>query len=99
MISALQKDNFFMGEESNNYSGEPSFGGSSYVGLFLSTHPYHLIKFNCSRRTRTRIHLFIVILFINKIYLLHTKQDTYMHLMTVTISYMDVSERLFLTPN
>jgi hypothetical protein len=49
MISALQKDNFFMGEESNNYSGEPSFGGSSYVGLFLSTHPYHLIKFNCSR--------------------------------------------------
>jgi hypothetical protein len=44
MISVLQKDNFFMGEESNNYSGEPSFGGSSCVGLFLSTHPYHLIK-------------------------------------------------------
>ena len=45
--------------------------------------------------TRTRKHLFIVILFMNKIYLLHTKQDTYMHLMTVTISYLDVSEILF----
>jgi hypothetical protein len=49
MISVLQKDNFFMDEESNNYSGEPSFGGSSCVGLFLNTQPYHLIKFNCSR--------------------------------------------------
>ena len=35
-----------MGEETNNYSGEPS---SSCVGLFLNRYHYHLIKFNCSR--------------------------------------------------
>jgi len=38
-----------MGEETNNYSGEPSFGGISCVGLLLRRYHYHLIKFNCSR--------------------------------------------------